>query len=355
MDISEAMRQITKPSIPSEPKPSKKGRWIFLLKLLLSLGLLGGVLYFVDFREVAGILLRLNPWYLLAFAALFYLDRALMAYKWSPLLQALNVRVPFSILFRIYSVAPLVGMVLPATIGGDAFRVYSLARYQVSARSVLTSIIVERMIGFIAMLLLATFSLGLAFYLMRDRWADFAGLGWVLLLLAGLALALLLLMRVARSKWMMDTAVRLSRFPIVGKLHALYVQFWEFRNHRRALAVTSAWTLLEQLAPIAGNFLLIRALQIDVSLLELVAIVPLIVLAIRMPLSLEGIGVQEGLYVGLLALVGISSAEALLLSAATRVMGLLCTLPWGLHYILSGQQGNLVNQQITRVESGQGT
>jgi glycosyltransferase 2 family protein len=335
------MRQITKPSIQSEPGPAKKRRGTFLVKLLLSLGLLGVVLYFVDFREFGSILVSLNPWYLLAFAALFYLDRALMAYKWSPLLQALNVRVPFPVLFRIYSVAPLVGMVLSVTIGGDAFRVYSLARYRVSAQTALVSIIVERMIGFVVMLALTAVSLGLAFYLMRDKWVDFGGLSWLLLSLAGLVLILRLLACGAGSQRAMGLRVWLARFPMAGKLRALYTQLWEFRNYRRALAVTSAWTFLEQLVPIAANFLLINALHIDVSLLELVAIVPLIVLTIRMPISFEGIGLQEGLYVGLLALVGVSSAEALLLSAASRVMGVLCPLPWGFHYILTRHQGNL--------------
>jgi uncharacterized protein (TIRG00374 family) len=238
-----------------------------LVKILLSLALLGLVLYLVDFRELPGILVSLNPWYLLAFAALFYLDRVLMAYKWSPLLQALNVRVPFSLLFRLYLVAPLVGMVLPATIGVDAFRMYSLARHRVSARAVLTSIIVERMIGFIAMLVLASVSLGLAFYLMRDQWTDFARLGWLLLLLAGLAFVLLLLARGVCSKWIMSLAARFSKYPMVGKLQGLYNQLWEFRKHHRAIAITSGWTWLEQLLPIAANFLLIKALHIDVSLM----------------------------------------------------------------------------------------
>jgi uncharacterized protein (TIRG00374 family) len=281
------MRRITKHSIQDERKPGKKRRGIFLVKILLSLGLLGVVFYFVDFRELAGILVSLNPWYLIAFTALFYVDRGLMAYKWGILLQALDVRVPFSALLRIYSVAPLVGMVLPATIGGDAFRVYSLSRRRVSAQSALVFIIIERMIGFVAMLGLAALSLGVAFYLLRDQWTQLAGLGWVILSLAGLALVLLLLARATSSQWVARLVGQLSRYPVVSKLYAIYLQFWEFRNYRWVIAVTLAWTLLEQLAPIAGNFLLIKALQIDVSLLELVAIVPLIVLAIRIPISLR--------------------------------------------------------------------
>ena len=51
------------------------------------------------------------------------------------------------------------------------------------------------------------------------------------------------------------------------------------------------------------RFLLAQALHIDVSLVELVAIIPLIVLIVRLPLSIQGFGVQEGLYVALFSLV----------------------------------------------------
>ena len=62
-------------------------------------------------------------------------------------------------------------------------------------------------------------------------------------------------------------------------------------------------TFLAQLVPVATGFLLFRALGIQVSTLELLAIIPLIILAIRLPISFDGIGIQEGLYVGLFALV----------------------------------------------------
>src|ERR671915_1822816 len=97
-------------------------RWSFWLKVFLSLALLGVVVYLVDFRKAVDTMLNLNPWYLLPYAALYFLDRALMAYKWNILLVVLKVQVPFLILFRACSVAPLVGMVLPATIGGGGVR-----------------------------------------------------------------------------------------------------------------------------------------------------------------------------------------------------------------------------------------
>jgi glycosyltransferase 2 family protein len=327
-------------------------RWSFWLKVFLSLALLGVVVYLVDFRKAVDTLLNLNPWYLLPYAALYFLDRALMAYKWNILLVVLKVQVPFLILFRACSVAPLVGMVLPATIGGDAFRVYSLARHKLSAQAVLASIVVERIIGFCASLLLAAISLGLVFYLMRDQWTQFAGLGWLLLLLTALTVVAVMLSQGLQGRWVKGIADRFSRYPLVSKLYAFWAKFWEFRNHRGAIAVVFGWTFLEQLVPVGWNFLLVEALHMDVSFLELLAVIPLIILAIRLPISFEGIGVQEGLYIGLLALVGIPPAQALILSTATRIMNAVCALPWAIHYIVRKNQGAFADQQTTDIDPG---
>jgi uncharacterized protein (TIRG00374 family) len=321
----------------------------FWLKVFLSVALLGVVVYLVDFQKAVDTLLNLNPWYLLPYAALYFLDRALMAYKWNILLVVLKVQVPFLILFRSCSVAPLVGMVLPATIGGDAFRVYSLTRHKLSAQAILASIIVERIIGFCAILLLSAISLGLVFYLMGDQWAQFAGLGWLLLLLTALTIAVFLVSQGLRGGWVKSLAARFSKYPLVGKLYAFWAKFWEFKNHRGAIAIVFGWTFLEQLVPVGWNFLLVKALHMDVSLLELVAVIPLIVLAIRLPISFEGIGVQEGLYVGLLALVGIPPAQALILSTATRVMNAVCAVPWAIHYIVRKNQGAFVDQRTPAI------
>jgi glycosyltransferase 2 family protein len=242
---------------------------------------------------------------------------------------------------------------LPATIGGDAFRVYSLARHKISAQSVLASIIVERIIGFTASLLLAAISLGLVFYLMRYQWTHFAGLGWLLLLLMTSTVVALLALQGLRRGWVRSLTARFSKYPLVNKLYAFWARFWEFRNHKGALGVVFGWTFLEQLVPVGWNFLLVKALHIDVSFLELVAVIPLIILAIRLPISFEGIGVQEGLYVGLLALVGIPPAQALILSTATRIMNALCALPWAIHYLLTRNQGAFVVPQTADIDPGQ--
>jgi uncharacterized protein (TIRG00374 family) len=125
------------------------GRIAFLVKMLLSLGLIAAVIQVVDFKRAINVFVRLDPWYLLAAVVLICLDRILMAYKWNLLLRALDVRVPFRYVLQTYSVAPLSGLFLPSTVAGDLFRLYSLSRFRPNNQAVVASMVVERVMGFL--------------------------------------------------------------------------------------------------------------------------------------------------------------------------------------------------------------
>ena len=45
---------------------------------------------------------------------------------------------------------------------------------------------------------------------------------------------------------------------------------------------------------------------------------------------------QEGLFVALLGLLGISPAAALVLSSLKRIVALICALPWAAYYLFGG-------------------
>jgi len=78
----------------------------------------------------------------------------------------------------------------------------------------------------------------------------------------------------------------------------------------------------------------VQALHIDVSLVELIVVIPIITLAMRIPVSLGGFGFQEGLFVALFGIIGVSATEAVLLSTTSRLLVIIISLPWGIHYFL---------------------
>lgn len=314
-----------------------KDQWQLALKLLVGIGLVVLVVSYIDFRELFRILLNANPWYLLAVVILFYLDRAVMSYKWDLLLRTLGIAIPFSQIYEIYTIVPLSGLLLPATIGVDLVRFAIFSRYKVDNKAVLASMVVERLIALVAILILASLSLLGAFFWMKNSWTTFAAVKWLLLIGAALTLGLIAAALIFRGL-IEKLVIHLEPYRIVGplmrKLHNVYLLCYEYQNHPRTIITVSFWTVIEQMAPIVENFLLIYAFHIQVPFWGIAVVVPIIILAIRLPISLDGLGIQEGLYVALFGLLGVSVSQAFLVSTIARIIPVIASLPWGLHYIL---------------------
>lgn len=332
--LADMMTDVLNGSLLDERRRRTRNRWLFVLKIAISFGLLGLILYFVDYLEFVDVLASMNPWYMLALIALINVDRVLMAYKWSPLLGVFSIRIPLIYLIRVYSVAPLAGMAMPSSIGGDLFRIYSLSRYKVNKSAVMASMIVERGIGVAAILVPVGLSVVVAIFLLRNEFAEFNGVIWTAAI--GVLLAAVATWSVYRvSRRGIDRIIeKISKYPLLGKFAGVYLMLKKFEGQSRTIAFVFALTVVEQMLPLVTYFLIVRALGVDVSILEIIAIVPVIVLALRLPISIDGIGVQEGLIVGLFALAGVSAAEALLMSVSARVITVVAAAPWTIYYII---------------------
>ena len=79
-----------------------------------------------------------------------------MAYRWLLLLRARGRRdVPLGWLTETYFVALLLGQVLPTAVGGDAVRLVDLARRTGARAEAAASIVVDRVVGTFALVVLA--------------------------------------------------------------------------------------------------------------------------------------------------------------------------------------------------------
>jgi hypothetical protein len=75
-----------------------------------------------------------------------------------------------------------------------------------------------------------------------------------------------------------------------------------------------------------------RALAIDLSILVYFAFVPLILLVMLLPVSINGIGPSQVAFVWFFARVGISDAQSFALSLLFVALGIVGNLPGGLLY-----------------------
>ena len=108
---------------------------------------------------------------LLVAIALVLLDRAIMAYRWFVLLRPLEGKSlpPFGTILRIFFVSTFVGTFLPASVGGDVVRAYSLSNHGVPKADSMASVFVDRMLGVLSVLLMALVGITLARDLAADR------------------------------------------------------------------------------------------------------------------------------------------------------------------------------------------
>ena len=129
-----------------------------ILQIGVSVVLLAIVLRRVDWRELQAALAQMSlPW-LAAAWALFLLGVVVRAFRWQTLLLALDVRAPLRQLTLWYFVGGFFNVILPTGFGGDAVRVIELGHDTQRTGAVLTSVVVDRYLGLIALLGMGVFA-----------------------------------------------------------------------------------------------------------------------------------------------------------------------------------------------------
>jgi uncharacterized membrane protein YbhN (UPF0104 family) len=134
---------------------------------------------------------------------------------------------------------------------------------------------------------------------------------------------------------MLPAGIRQHR--IVGLLGRFHRAYQELGSDPKAISVFSALTLVQPTLGIGITWATAVALGISVNLPVMLAAVPLAFIAARLPISLDGIGVYEGIFVGILALAGIRPADSLAITLVGRVVQIVAWLPWWLSFTLESR------------------
>jgi len=302
----------------------------YFWKLLVSLLLILFLLRFVNQREMAELLKNIRWPYLIGYFALNVFDRLVMAYKWKILLDTKAIPCSWEKLIVVYFKGTFLGNLFPTSLGGDAVRAYELSRDTKAGIDVVSSIIMERFLGFLSSAVMALMVIPWLFFFVPD-FPRF--LLWLLLIfLSTGVLFLVLLMRDGGPPGLTNL---LSKLPWADKLSRITSSFVLYRNQPKALGRFFMWSFGEQLVPILTIYFLVLTLGLPVPLYYLVPIIPIAQFFARIPVSLSGFGIQEGLFITLFSFFGISTTIAFTLGFASNVGNILCGLP-GAYFYLKG-------------------
>ena len=288
-----------------------------VLRITISLGLLGLLLTQVDAGAVAARLAALDVRWLLPVLALTVLQVIASAWRWRFTAARLGLALPLGTAIREYYLATFANQVLPGGVLGDVGRAGRHALASGEPGPAARAVVLERASGQVAIALIAVIGIALA------------DIAWP----AG------------------GTAIALSAVALIAALAALavrriqrYPDGWlaiAWRDTRRALLTRDAWpTQLAMSLAIAASYVGVYALAgiaLDTPApATWLPLIPIVLFSMLVPISVAGWGVRESVAAATWAAAGLGPADGTALAIAYGAIVLISSLP-GLVFALLPQ------------------
>jgi glycosyltransferase 2 family protein len=301
---------------------------IFALKLAVTAGLIYWfVLPGIEVGTVFDRIKRLSPGFLLLAAAFIFFQNAIVVtWRWERVVAAIDAALPPWRLLRTTVITLFFNQVLPSTIGGDGMRIWLLRGMGRSVGIAFRSVLIDRLLGFFGLLLLGL--VGSLYLMIR---IEDSGPVWLVALisLAGLALIALAPALVGVMKLLPFDRLRQVFENLAREVSQL------IRNRPCLLRLVAA-SIVGQLALASAVFCLGRDLEVPMDLLGVFAVVPGVMVASSIPISIAGWGVREaGMVVGL-GLLGVGQSDAAIISIGFGLLVLSFGLLGGLVWLVRG-------------------
>lgn len=319
MDQSARTKEISATEISHKNKKLRR-KLFFIVRLTVGILILLYIVWSVDKAAVAKSLTSIQPIFLLSLLFIVSSRGLLRAYKWNLLLHARGVMISVFETLRLNYVGQLFGSITPGGLGTEAYRVSALSRFQKN-QAIISTILLERGIGLVILGAFAAIGLPISTnYLVIDSPLLF----WPVILGTTIATALVIVSLYPPFFNRITCIIPfLSKTKIFEKIRGFYQIYAESRNHWRTLLAFTALAGFEVVLMIGTTYLAARSIKINIPFSYLFCTIPLLFILLRLPISIEGIGIQEGLYAYLFVLAGFTAADGLTVSLLLRFVGLL--------------------------------
>jgi uncharacterized membrane protein YbhN (UPF0104 family) len=295
----------------------------FLLKLLISAGLIGYLLSRIHIERFLQTFASANLAYIALALGVYLVAQGIAAVRWATLARPLGIKTPFKDLIQYYLIGMFFNLFAPSTVGGDVTRVYYLVKdeeAQAKGRPVTTlhaamSVLMDRAIGMVVLVWLGALGLLLFPNYAVPQTARTATFLLALGLLVGALLTPVLKRFLPEDGHQLAVKLRLA--------------LRSYRLHWGALLIAALLSLTVHLIQAWMHTVMGRALDLEVPFSFCLIVYPLVGTFSAIPISLNGLGLREGGYIFLLAVIGIGTEQGI-------AFGLLLFLIVALDSLLGG-------------------
>jgi uncharacterized membrane protein YbhN (UPF0104 family) len=306
------------PDADGQPTDRKRlPGWLSLvLRLSATAALMAFALRNVEWHKLVGLFSK-NDWrWWAAGLVVGLLVQVVGAIRWAALARPIGFPYSLGLFVWRFFEGMFFSLCLPTTIGGDVVKAYRLADSTHGRLLAGCTVLADRLMGLTALGVLAG-----AAAIGKE-----ASLGTPLTCAVGAGLLAAAIAVVWLGVGSLDRL--LSLFPEPHAARQFISRLLPYQLRPSLMVQALGWSLVVQAGGSIAVALIARGIGVDLPLSIWFAVVPLIALAMVLPISISGVGVREGGLAMLLAPSGVSSEQAV-------AIGLL----WFLTTILSGLVG----------------
>ena len=316
----------------TQPRPAGRRRIGRLIRFVLTIALIGYVLYSAELttRQGWASLLETVRGSHLGFLVMSFLFTPLLymwsTFKWCVLARSIGMNVRYRSLFYYFVVGRFYNLVLPSNIGGDLVRVHMLGRASGRYADAAATVVVERLTGLVTLVALAFGAIAIAAADFHAAWL-IGGLGVISALLAAMCWAIIDERPFALAVRLLQGRNRLLDKLLV-KLAKLHASILLYKGMPGVMAVAFLNSVIFYLFATVNLWLTLRVFS-DIGFLETLVANPILMIIMNLPLSIGNIGIMEFAYTFVMPVFGVGAQAALSAALLMRVKMLLAALGGG--------------------------
>jgi uncharacterized protein (TIRG00374 family) len=281
-----------------------------LIRLAISIVLIIFLFSLIDRQDFLSYIRGLNPVYFLLGLAIYFIANALWALRWYIFIRATGEAIGYLRVFVTTLVGMFFSIFLPTMVGSDLGRMYELSQEQRSKVGVVSSVLLDRLIGLVSLAVMAAVALLFG--------AKFTGDVPVVEIVVVTAGGMVVGWLVFFNRAVMRHFNWVFTLPIANRLEsplrALYNSLYFLQSQPRLLIWGLVISLVYQSVQITSVIFIAESLGIHLNPVYFFVFLPMIWLVMMIPISVSGLGLREGAFAFFFTQVGLTGAEALAIS-----------------------------------------
>lgn len=231
--------------------------WKTFLKILISVACLVYISFKIDYRQLTEAISSTQQFWVFLALLSFLFSKLLSSFRLNIYFKNINIHLSEWTNIKLYLLGMFYNLFLPGSVSGDGYKVVRLTRlYRVPFKKTATAVLLDRLSGLIALVLLLGFCWLITFH----------GERWGLVVMSG-------------------TIAMVGIFYLAVK--------WFFPSFLRSFFSTFAFGMAVQLLQIISMFCLLRSLNIQSNEVEYILLFLVSSVVAVLPFTIGGLGARE--------------------------------------------------------------